>query len=85
MAESASLPLDKPISDFSTGMKQRSKLLTAFCFENDFIFMDEPTSNLDEEGFRWWEKSVEEVSSKLLIVASNDKNEIQLCTKQLHL
>ncbi|SNT26038.1 ABC transporter [Ekhidna lutea] len=85
MAESASLPLDKPIADFSTGMKQRTKLITAFFFENDLICMDEPTSNLDAEGFKWWKSSLSQLSNTLLIIASNDNEEIKQCSKQLNL
>lgn len=85
MADLASLPLDKMIGDFSTGMKQRTKLITAFYYENDAIFMDEPTSNLDEEGFKWWDKELEKVNRRLIVLASNDKAEIQTCTKELNL
>ncbi|WP_436517116.1 ABC transporter ATP-binding protein [Ekhidna sp. To15] len=85
MADSASLPLDKLIGDFSTGMKQRTKLITAFFFENDAIFMDEPTSNLDDEGFQWWQNQLDRIKNKLIIIASNDQEEIKSCKKQLNL
>ena len=85
MAEQSSLPLDKPIADFSTGMKQRVKLSTIFYFENELIFMDEPTSNLDEEGFQWWKTATENIQKKTIFIASNDKNEIALCEKQISL
>ncbi|MEO9872691.1 ABC transporter ATP-binding protein [Ekhidna sp.] len=85
MADSASLPLNKRISDFSTGMKQRAKLLTAFFFENDLIFFDEPTSNLDEEGFLWWKKCLENLKDHLIIIASNEKDEIAQCEKSIDL
>ncbi|MEP1032864.1 ATP-binding cassette domain-containing protein [Ekhidna sp.] len=85
MANSASLPLDKMIGDFSTGMKQRTKLITAFFFENDAIFMDEPTSNLDDEGFQWWKDLLKKIDQRLVIIASNDQEEIKCCSKQLNL
>lgn len=85
MADSASLPLDKSIKDFSTGMKQRSKLLTAFFFENDIILMDEPTSNLDEEGFKWWKSHTDNIKNKVLIISSNEKDEISLCSNKIGL
>lgn len=85
MCDSASLPLNKVIAEFSTGMKQRVKLITAFFFENDMIFMDEPTSNLDNEGFQWWESNVNHIKNHLLIIASNDHREIGVCEKQLKL
>lgn len=85
MAASASLPLNKQIGDFSTGMKQRTKLITAFFFENDVIFMDEPTSNLDDEGFQWWKSELTRLNDRLLLIASNDKEEIKCGQKQLNL
>lgn len=85
MAESASLPLDKRILEFSTGMKQRCKLLTSFFFENDVILMDEPTSNLDAEGFEWWKNNLVELENKVIIISSNERNEIEMCTTQLSL
>lgn len=85
MADSASIPLNKVIQDFSTGMKQRAKLITAFFYENDAIFMDEPTSNLDVEGFHWWENQLDKLKNPIIIIASNDKNEIAFGTKQLNL
>ncbi|WP_370086625.1 ATP-binding cassette domain-containing protein [Ekhidna sp.] len=85
MANSASLPLEKVIKDFSTGMKQRSKLLTAFFFHNDVILMDEPTSNLDDEGFDWWKSQIDNVKNKTLIISSNEKNEIAQCANKINL
>jgi len=78
MAARASLPLDKVIMDFSTGMKQRVKLITAFYFESSVIFMDEPTANLDQEGTDWWAQELK-VVKQTVIVASNDSYEIENC------
>jgi ABC-type multidrug transport system ATPase subunit len=85
MAIAASLPLEKSISDFSTGMKQRVKLLTAFYFSNDFVFFDEPTANLDDEGFAWWESFMQEETRQIILVASNDKREIAVCKNKIGL
>ncbi|MEQ9466354.1 MAG: ATP-binding cassette domain-containing protein [Ekhidna sp.] len=85
MAQSASLPLNKVIGEFSTGMKQRARLITAFFFENDLIFLDEPTSNLDAEGFDWWKSQLERFDKRLVFIASNDPGEINVCSKQLSL
>jgi len=84
MADRASLPLSKPISDFSTGMKQRTKLITAFFFEHDIIFMDEPASNLDYEGFQWWRTETTNLT-KTILIASNDAREIELCESKVDL
>ena len=84
MAQKASLPLDQFISDFSTGMKQRAKLITAFYFRNEIVFMDEPTANLDEEGFAWWEEEIQQLESTF-VLASNDKTEVAGCALKINL
>lgn len=86
MADAASLVLDKPISSFSTGMKQRVKLILSFYFQNSLLLMDEPTANLDEEGIKWWKEEVEKVMDRqLIIIASNQKEEISLCSEIIQL
>ncbi|MFK7953002.1 MAG: ATP-binding cassette domain-containing protein [Ekhidna sp.] len=86
MATSASLYMDKPILDFSTGMKQRVKLITCFFFENDIILMDEPTSNLDSEGIDWFSQELKKVEkNNLITIASNQKEEIVLCDQIIQL
>ena len=84
MAQKAALPLDKLISGFSTGMRQRVKLITAFYFENELIFMDEPTTYLDREGLIWWKEEVQRMESTFLL-ASNDKTEISDCLTKINL
>ena len=41
------LPLDKNVSDFSTGMKAKLKILVALSHRADFLILDEPTAGLD--------------------------------------
>lgn len=41
------LPFDKPIKDFSTGMKAKIKVLSALSHNATILFLDEPTSGLD--------------------------------------
>ena len=65
------------ISNFSTGMKQKVKLGLALFSECEFTLLDEPCSNLDDNGIIWYHKNVEEsLKFKKIIVASNNKNEI---------
>lgn len=86
MAGRSSLPLHKPIEVFSTGMKQRAQLVLTFFFQSDVILMDEPTSNLDTEGFDWWRSELEKIkASALTIIASNDRNELNLTDKMISL
>ncbi len=43
------LPEDKPIKEFSTGMKAKLRVLTALSHRADLLIMDEPTAGLDVE------------------------------------
>lgn len=42
-----SIPLDKMIKDFSTGMKAKLKVIVAVTHKAQFLILDEPTSGLD--------------------------------------
>lgn len=67
---------DKVISNFSSGMKQRTKLALAFYTESDVLFLDEPGTNLDSKSFAWYKTHLEEVLGKQLIfIASNQAEE----------
>lgn len=49
------LPYDrkKAIKNYSSGMKQRLKLVLALFTQSDMMLLDEPTANFDEEGIIW--------------------------------
>ena len=75
---------DKPLKQFSSGMKQRLKLGLSFFTESEVIFLDEPTTNLDEKGIQWYIDQVSKLKkSKLVIISSNDKREYQFCDEFL--
>ena len=71
---------DKQIRYYSSGMKQRLKLAQAFFSDTSVLLLDEPITNLDEEGIavyrKLWE---EETAGRLVIVSSNDKQEYEKC------
>lgn len=74
----------KAIKYFSSGMKQRVKLALTFCSDTDIIMLDEPASNLDQQGLEWYLSLVEQYSSdRLLIVCSNQLQEYSFCKEQL--
>ncbi|MGR3809459.1 ABC transporter ATP-binding protein [Jiulongibacter sp. NS-SX5] len=74
----------KRLKEFSSGMKQRLKLGLSFFTESEVLFLDEPTTNLDEKGIQWYIDQVSKVKkSKLVIISSNDKREYQFCDQIL--
>ncbi len=74
----------KSLKQFSSGMKQRFKLGLAFFTESSVLFLDEPTTNLDQTGIDWYLNQVAEIKKyKLVLISSNDKKEYQFCDEVL--
>ncbi|GAB2767232.1 heme ABC exporter ATP-binding protein CcmA [Rhabdobacter roseus] len=70
----------KLIRHFSSGMKQRVKLGLAFLSDVPVVFLDEPTSNLDAQGTRWYLDHVTSiVGSQLVLLGSNQPQEYEFC------
>jgi ABC-type multidrug transport system ATPase subunit len=77
---------NKAIRYFSSGMKQRVKLALAFCSDTRLLVLDEPTSNLDEQGVEWYLSLVEKYAAgRLTLVGSNQPHEYGFCTNQLNI
>ena len=75
---------DKVIKDFSSGMKQRLKLVLAICSDTPILLLDEPTSNLDNQGINWYLDLIKKyTSNRLTIVASNVEVDYQFCSHHL--
>lgn len=71
---------DKLIRHFSSGMKQRLKLGLAFMSDVPVIFLDEPTTNLDTQGFQWYIDNVTRYTdNQMLLLGSNVKQEYEFC------
>jgi ABC-type multidrug transport system ATPase subunit len=66
---------DKPISNFSSGMRQRLKLGLAFYTATPFLFLDEPSTNLDEKATQWYHDLLAKVRDRVVIIASNQAHE----------
>lgn len=76
----------KQIKYFSSGMKQRLKLALAFYCNSQILFLDEPTSNLDAQGFDWYLKRIDEIQGKkLILVSSNEPKEYTFCINELNI
>ncbi|UXE67512.1 MAG: ATP-binding cassette domain-containing protein [Chryseotalea sp. WA131a] len=67
---------DKPIRDFSSGMRQRLKLGLLFNTKSSMYFLDEPTTNLDSQAKDWyWQQLTKLPHEALIIIASNQVEE----------
>lgn len=67
---------DKPISQFSSGMKQRLKLLLGMLGQSELLLLDEPCSNLDADGIQWYQELLDRFcKNRTVVVASNNKPE----------
>jgi len=71
---------EKQIRYYSSGMKQRLKLAQAFFSNTPVLLLDEPTTNLDADGFAMYQSLISNYTKdKLVIVSSNVKQEYDFC------
>jgi heme exporter protein A len=72
------------VKTYSSGMKQRLKFIFALMHSPEVLIFDEPTSNLDEEGKKVvYEIIREEGKSRIVIIASNETKDLELCSEIL--
>lgn len=78
---------DKPIRNYSSGMKQRVRLILAFCSEGELLLLDEPCSNLDRDAVDWYQKLADRfLGDRTVLVCSNrQENEYVFCQRSLDL
>ena len=75
---------DKALKHFSSGMKQRTKLVLACCSNSPILLLDEPTSNLDAQGVDWYLALIEKFGeNKTIIIGSNQAHEYSFCKQRL--
>jgi len=68
--------MGKPVRDLSSGMKQRLKLALAVLSDTSLLLLDEPTSNLDNDGSAWFRDLLtKNLDARTLVVASNRQAE----------
>jgi heme exporter protein A len=76
---------DDLVGAFSSGMKQRLKYAFALLHNPIVLILDEPTSNLDEEGIEFVQRMVKQQKEEgVLIVATNDKEEAGWCAQEIY-
>ena len=70
----------KYIYQFSSGMKQRLKLGISFYSQSPVLLLDEPCSNLDQQGIGWYKREIQQlINNKLIIICSNQQYEYDFC------
>lgn len=71
---------NKQISYYSSGMKQRAKLAQAFFSDVPVLLLDEPCTNLDEEGTKLYRALLSRYAGdRLVIISSNTPVEYESC------
>lgn len=74
------------LRSYSSGMKQRVRLALAVCTAASVVVLDEPTSNLDEEGKEWYAQLLEKVGpTTTVLIASNEPKDMDLCDQFIHI
>ena len=72
------------VKTYSSGMKQRLKFIFALMHSPDVLIFDVPTSNLDEEGKKVVYNIIrEEGKTRIVIIASNEAKDLELCDEVL--
>jgi ABC-type multidrug transport system ATPase subunit len=65
-------------------MRQRLKLGLAFYSQSEVLFLDEPTSNLDQKSIDWyWKNLTQLIGKNLIIIASNQDAEYPLTAEKV--
>lgn len=74
----------KRVKVYSSGMIQRLRFIQAFASKPKFLFLDEPTATLDDNGKTlFWNKLNQLISQTIIVIASNDHDEIAHCNSTL--
>jgi ABC-type multidrug transport system ATPase subunit len=76
----------KAVKYYSSGMKQRLRLIHALINNPQILMLDEPCSNLDSKGRDILYRILDELKKdKMLIIATNESEDINLCSKGISL
>jgi ABC-type multidrug transport system ATPase subunit len=75
---------DVLVGDLSSGLLQRLKVGMMIFSKTPVLLLDEPTSYLDLEGKKWYYDLVDEfIHDRLLVVASNDPEDLVQCEEMI--
>jgi ABC-type multidrug transport system ATPase subunit len=76
----------KTIASFSSGMRQRLKLVLVFYSEADLLFLDEPCTNLDKTSIEWYQNQLSLLPRSVSIfIASNQEHEYPITSDRINI
>ena len=71
---------ERPLSDCSSGMRQRILLATALYAATPILLLDEPTVTFDAAAVSWFHRELAQFGrDRLTVIASNDAGDLQGC------
>lgn len=77
---------DVQVKNYSSGMRQRLKFAFAIMNDPELLLLDEPTSNLDNEGRDIFFNIIQNRKKNcLILLATNDDEEKKLCDASLNI
>lgn len=66
----------KRIKTYSSGMRQRVKLILAICANSELLILDEPTTNLDHTAVEWYHNLLQtHRTNRIVVIGSNLERE----------
>jgi heme exporter protein A len=75
---------DDLVKTYSSGMKQRMKFIFAMMHSPRLLILDEPTSNLDDEGKdSVYRITREKGNESIVLIASNERTDLELCSEKI--
>lgn len=84
-----SLPMDKQIKDFSTGMKAKLKVLVAISHNAQLLILDEPTAGLDviarDELLDMLREFLEEDDERSILISSHISSDLESLCDDLYM
>lgn len=79
--------LNKKLLYFSSGMRQRVKLILAIFSDVDFLFLDEPCSNFDQVAIIWYNELIKNYAGDrgVIVCSNHQKTEHGFCERVIEL